>query len=123
MLLPQVVMNHHNTPLLREYCPFDPRVYEGKPITSRRDKAMYVVSGGAKRLIPDYDTFQAMNFTNADIVDFHNLTEFSSFPDGPTLPALDYPGRRRMSVKALTGHKRALKGAVDPTTWRQQWQH
>ena len=46
---------------------------------------------GTKRLIPNFDTFNAMNFTLFDVVHFYNYSEFLSIPEGAMLPSLDYP--------------------------------
>ena len=46
---------------------------------------------GTKRLVPNFDTFNAMNFTLFDVVHFYNYSEFLSIPDGDILPSLDWP--------------------------------
>ena len=93
-----IAMSKHNIPLLREYAPFSPALYEGK-VVSPGGKKIYWVLNNTLHIFPNYDTITFNGFDFSDILFIQNWEEFLKFgPEGePIEPCVpNTPNCRRI---------------------------
>ncbi len=87
------LMKSKGLTLLREYMPETPisaeqlKEWQGKAIQGQNGKEIFVVDGGKKRGIPNYDTFLAHNFTMADVIVVSDY-RMGALTAGPPMPSL-----------------------------------
>ncbi len=78
---------------LSDYLPEAPisaeqlKQWQGRGIQAQNGKEIFVVDGGKKRGIPNYDTFLALNFTMADVIVVAD-SKLAGVPLGDSMPSL-----------------------------------
>lgn len=82
--------------LLKEYLP-EPSVteehlrsWQGQCVQGQNGKEIFVIDGGKRRGIPNFDTFVALNFTLADVIVISD-TRVSQIPVGDSMPKMTPP--------------------------------
>ncbi|KAJ1437647.1 hypothetical protein B484DRAFT_445043 [Ochromonadaceae sp. CCMP2298] len=65
--------------------------WQGHAIQGQNDKEIFYIDNGARRGIPNYDTFMALNFTMADVIVVLD-SQVHAVKKGASMPPLDYQG-------------------------------
>lgn len=87
-----LVMNKLGIPLLSNYTAFDTTKLHNRPVTNNQDNGIYRVYNGKKSLIPDMDTFHALNYTTKDIIHLWETENFINIPEGDIIEKMDFVG-------------------------------
>jgi hypothetical protein len=65
--------------------------WQGFAIQGQNDKEIFYIDKGARRGIPNYDTFMALNFTMADVIVVMDK-QVHGIRKGDSMPPLDFTG-------------------------------
>lgn len=65
-------------------------LYNGDLVAAWRGRQIYLVENGIRRAVPNWDTFQAMNYSSNSVIRLSN-EDLNAIAEGNPLMALDYP--------------------------------
>lgn len=95
-------MEKHKITLLHTYAPITVDILNEHAVCIQGHKEIYFVRNGNRHMIPDYDTFQAMDLKLHNVIKLSN-DDMEKIPLKDPMPKMDFPaGRKLMLLPPLT---------------------